>query len=118
MQIEILITEAEKKTLDSLIDLMISFGLEHLLFRTNDLSFLNKNEYIIQGTFTNNQILEWYPDGCGYVKFKFTKLGLSLIKAHRPEVFEKLKPFFPFRSISEHSLPKINYKIIKEETTA
>lgn len=120
MEIHINLTQQEEGTLNALINLMISFGLEHQLFSTKNSEFLDKHRYTIQETFKENGIIEWYPEGCGYVKFQFTKLGFGLIKVHAPEVFENLKPFLPFRapSISAHHLPKVKVKIIKEKATA
>ena len=79
--------------------------------------FLNEHMYVIQNILYPNTIIEWYPDGCGYVKFKFTILGLAIINNYRPDVIEKMKPFLPFRypHINEHYLPNVKVKILKEK---
>ncbi len=119
MQILITLSKSEEKTLNALIDLSLSFGLDKALFATANKKFLDEHEWIIQNPFKDNGILDWHPEGCGTVKFKFTNLGLALIKSHRPEIIEKMKPFFPFRypHVSEHYLPNVKLKIIKQKTT-
>lgn len=117
METTICFTQTEERTLNSLIDLSESFGLEHFFFETADRKFLAENEWIIQNTFKNNGILNWYPEGGGKVKFEFTNLGLAVIKNYRPDIMEKMKPFLPFRYpyVNEHYLPKIKVRIIKEK---
>lgn len=120
MEIHILLTKSEERTLNALIDLSISFGLQHQLFVTGDKKFLDEHEYMVQKPFKDNGILDWHDEGCGKVKFKFTNLGLAAIKSYRPEVIEKMKPFLPFRypHVNEHYLPNVKVKIVKEKTTA
>ncbi len=120
MKINIRLTKNEERVLDALIELMSSFGLQKQFFTTGDQEFLKVNEHIIREVFTPNEIIEWFPEGCGQVKFKFTKLGLGLIKAHRPNFFEKLKPFLPFQSpsINPGHLPEVNVRLIKEKAVA
>lgn len=117
MEMIINFSKDEEEALNALIDLSISFGLEHELFVTGDQKFLNTHEWVIQKPFKNHGILDWYDEGCGKVKFKFTNLGLAVIKNYRPDVIEKMKPFLPFRypHVNEHYLPNVKVKILKEK---
>ena len=113
MEIHIILTKHESESLDALIEIMISFGLKEQFFTTGDQDFLETHRHIVQNRFQRNGIIDWYPEGCGKVKFKFTELGLGLIKKYKPDVFKELKQFLPFRSPStspEH-LPVVNFEI-------
>ncbi len=114
MKINIILTKNEAASLDALIDIMISFGLKNsLFFVTGDQDFLEEHRHIIENNFQRNGIVNWYPEGCGKVKFKFTELGLGLIKKYKPDVFKELKQFLPFSfpHISAEHLPVVNFEI-------
>ncbi len=113
------LTQAEEETLNIFIELLISPGTDNSLFiSSEDRNFLDKHKLIIQENF--EKIIEWFPVGCGKIKFKFTELGLGLIKAYRSEVIEELRPILLTRipSIDTNRLPKVRFKVMKEKTTA
>lgn len=112
MEITIAMTKDEEDALKALIELWTSSGFKDYLFSTDDKDFLDKYRYIIQENLKDNQIIDWFPDGCSYIKFKFTELGLGLIRIYKPEVFNGIKPFLCHRSISEHHLPNVIFKNI------
>ncbi len=113
MKINIILTKNEVASLDALIDINISFGLDKSFFITGDQDFLEEHRHIVQNRFQRNGIVNWYPEGCGKVKFKFTELGLGLIKKYKPDVFKELKQFLPFSypPISPEHLPVVNFEI-------
>lgn len=118
MEITIALSKGEERTLTALIDLMVKSGLENYLFVTRDKIFLDTHEWNIQNSFKINGILEWYDNGCESVKFKFTVLGLGVIKNYQPEIFHQLKPLLPFRcpSLSVNCIPNVKVKILKEKS--